>query len=164
MAIFAEITSGSVTNIAVAAAAGNLPAGTWVEIDAISPQPGIGWSYNGSSFTAPAQPAQTLAQKAAAALAAGLAVTSTGTPALNATYAVDDRTATNITGILAANANGISVAAQIAEWPDITGTPHNFSWANYANLVSAILTYRAALQPLIAGAPGSLPTASATIA
>jgi hypothetical protein len=55
MAVFAEIVDGVVANVAVAASAAEL-SGTWVQIDALTPQPGIGWSYNGTAFSDPPAP------------------------------------------------------------------------------------------------------------
>lgn len=66
MGVFALIQNGAVANIVTAAAVADLPTGeTWVDIDATSPQPGIGWTYNGSAF-ASNQAAPTAAQQFAA--------------------------------------------------------------------------------------------------
>lgn len=53
MSKFAVVDSGIVTNIAVA---GGPMASNWISIQGITPQPGIGWSYNGSTFTEPPAP------------------------------------------------------------------------------------------------------------
>jgi len=50
MTKYAIIIDSIVANIALAD--GPL-ANNWVSLQGISPQPGIGWSYNGSTFTAP---------------------------------------------------------------------------------------------------------------
>jgi hypothetical protein len=63
---------------------------TVVDVTAVSPAPAVGWSYAGGTFSAPpAPPAPTLAQQASAMLAAGCAIASTATPAVNGTYALD---------------------------------------------------------------------------
>lgn len=122
MGLFAEITSGVVTNIAVANATANLPAGTWAQIDSLSPQPGIGWpatETNGVwTFTAPAAPAPTLAQAQAAQSAAmqmacqGKIVAGFTSSALGAanSYPSDQVTQTNVT--LAASVGGGSLWCQ----------------------------------------------------
>ncbi|OYV64911.1 MAG: hypothetical protein B7X09_05185, partial [Acidiphilium sp. 21-66-27] len=64
----------------------------------------VGWTYASGTFTAPpAPPAPTLAQQAAAALGAGLTITSTGTMTLAATAFPTDPTSTGkITAVVTA--------------------------------------------------------------
>lgn len=62
-----------------------------VNVTSVTPQPQQGWTYSGGVFSAPAAPpAATPAQEYAALVAGGLAITSTGTPAVTGTYAIDD--------------------------------------------------------------------------
>jgi hypothetical protein len=66
----------------------------WTAVTDISPLPQVGWTatLSGTTYTfaaPPPPPAPTLAQQAQAALTAGIAITSTSTPALNGTYAID---------------------------------------------------------------------------
>src|ERR1700734_3317865 len=107
------------------------------DISAISPEPQVGWAAAESSgvwsFTAPpAPPALTLAQQAEAMLGQGIAITSTGTPALNATYPIDPNTqflASQIVDYITANASttfpGEPPSSTLA-WTDITGAVHTF--------------------------------------
>lgn len=63
-----------------------------------------GWSYVAGTFeppAAPAPPPPTVAQQYAQRLAAGLAITSTGAPELDATYPIDDATSVVIGGAYA---------------------------------------------------------------
>lgn len=63
--IYAKIQGGSVINTELvdSSDSSNLdPTFTWVDITSITPQPGIGWTYNGTTFTAPAPPTQTPTQ------------------------------------------------------------------------------------------------------
>lgn len=121
MGIYAEIVAGAVSNVAVAAASSYLPSGTWVEIDAISPRPGIGWAYASGAFTAPTvtPPSVTPQSAYAAFLAAGAVVTSTGTPALNGTYDIDLATQLSIT----TEAAFVNAFAEFSN-----GTTTNFPW------------------------------------
>lgn len=117
------------------------------------------WIWTGSAVVA-ATP--TLAQHATAELAAGLSITSASTPALNGTYPADDATAQNVTGILAAMGAGVTLPAEMP-WPAATGPAVPMSATQFKALAGAVLSFRMALAPLIAGAPGTLPSASATI-
>lgn len=69
------------------------------DVTNVSPQPQVGWTYTvaAGTFAAPATIAPTAAQEANTLLAAGLAITSTGTPSINGTYACDDAQQDTIT-------------------------------------------------------------------
>lgn len=55
--IYALIQSGIVVNTIIADPSDpEDPSYLWVDITSVTPQPGIGWSYNGSTFTPPAAP------------------------------------------------------------------------------------------------------------
>jgi hypothetical protein len=54
MAIFAQIADGKVVNRAVF---GDEPHEGWVDLSGLAPEPQIGWSYDGTVFTAPVEPA-----------------------------------------------------------------------------------------------------------
>lgn len=57
MSHYAEITDGTVTNVAVCDDPTFAQQMGWVgPIDTIDPQPGVGWSYDGTTWTAPAPP------------------------------------------------------------------------------------------------------------
>lgn len=118
------------------------------------------------TFTAPVAPPQTLAEQAAAALSAGLAITSTSTPALDGTYAVDEAPQRRL--------NRVSVYLQIngvfpggsstITWLDTGGGKHVFDATQFKALASASGDYVAALDDVILGLSTALPGASATIA
>ena len=56
MSIYAVIgADGIVSNMVVSDEAMNLD-GVWINVDNVSPQPGIGWSYDGSTFAPPPAP------------------------------------------------------------------------------------------------------------
>ena len=117
------------------------------------------------TFTAPVPVVPTLAQQAQAAIGAGLAITSTGTPALSATYPVDaasqDHMVAEMTALLAVGTFADGTASVV--WPDITGAPHTFNAAEFKALALAAGAYVAALFKVINGTLTALPAASATI-
>lgn len=96
MSTFALVMNGKIVQTAAAIFQVN-PALAWTpDIGAVSPAPTVGWwsaSLSGGAWTdtaPPAPPGPTLAQQATPATLNGQAITSTGTPALNATYDVSD--------------------------------------------------------------------------
>lgn len=127
-----------------------------------------GWLYSNGTFSAPpAPPAPTLAQDAEAALNNGLAITSTSTPALNATYAVDPTSQQFIEGV----AENIKIegtfpgGAETMEWPVISGSPVTFpNTTDFINFAEAASAYITGLMDATNGISTTLPTASATIA
>jgi len=117
-------------------------------------------------ITIGAPPAPTLAQQAAAALNAGIAITSTGTPALNGTYACDNLTQAKLSRVATFIAvNGKFPAGLTAmPWPDITGAVHEFpTIAEFQALASAVANYVVELDAVIMGLTTTLPSASTTI-
>lgn len=131
-----------------------------------------GYSYASGVFTPPAvsaPPAPTLAQQAAAAINAGLAITSTGTPALDGTYTVasgvpfgreDIGTEAQFVSTFSEFTNG----AQTLEWPMADGTFVAFpSTAAFLNFAKAAAQFYAAAKAVAALNSGTLPSASATI-
>ena len=145
------------------------------DISATSPEPQVGWAASESggvwSFTAPpAPPALTIAQQAEAMLGQGIAITSTGTPALNATYPIATGTqalASQIVDYITANASttfpGEPPSATLA-WDDITGTAHTFpSVTEFKAFYDVAGNLVAALNEVIAGNSTTLPAATATI-
>ena len=174
MGIFAEITAGIVTNVAVAAAATHLPTGTWVQIDTLTPQPGIGWGYSGGAFTAPVVPvvvptaAQQLAQQAAAAINAGLTLTLSGSLTLAATlFPTDATTQGKLADMAAMAARGVlPLGATDYPMKDAAGTWHQFNAAQYQAVAAAIAAYAAAIILIADGKPfgaTALPSASVSI-
>ncbi|HXA23633.1 MAG TPA: hypothetical protein VNW90_15185 [Acetobacteraceae bacterium] len=80
-----------------------------------------------AAFLAPpsASASAILAQK----IAAGIAITSTGTPALNATYALDPTTMEQIGSVARDNAASLGLPGGLPTfvYPDASGTPHTFT-------------------------------------
>jgi hypothetical protein len=114
--------------------------------------------------------APTTAETLAAKLAAGLAVTSTGTPSLSATYALDTTTLDQIRA-LATDAKaglGFPGGETAFAYPDASGTPRTFDATSIVNLYKALRDYVFALKTtaatLDAGGPAEWPLATATIA
>lgn len=131
----------------------------------------VGWTYASGTFTAPpAPPAPTLAQQAAAALGAGLTITSTGTAALNGTYAVasgvpfgreDIGTEAQFISTFSEFTNG----TQTIEWPLIDGkTFVTFpSTTTFMAFAKAAAQYYAAVKAVAATGQGSFPSNQVTI-
>lgn len=104
-----------------------------------------------------------------AAILAGLGVTSTGTPALNATYALDQTTLDQIGSVArdAAAGLGLPGGGGTFIYPDASGTPHSFSSANVQDLYKAMRDYmfelNTTLATIQAGGQANWPEASVTI-
>ena len=133
---------------------------------------GIGWSYSQGIFTpppAPTPPAPSPAQQAIQALAAGVVLTSTGTPSLNGNYSTSTASIANInavtTYVLLNNTFPGNVAAM--PWYDMSGNAHLFPGvAQFKDFATVVANYVAAVQ-LYAdsnGAIGPLPPNHVTIA
>ena len=167
--MYALIFNGSVVQIAAA----TFPVHSaleWVAIPS-GTDVAVGWSYSNDTFTAPpAPPPPTLAQQAAAALGAGLAITSTGTPAVNGTYAVasgvpfgreDIGTEAQFISTFSEFTNG----TQTLEWPLIDGkTFVTFpNTATFMNFAKAAAQYYAAVKVVAATGQGSFPSNQVTI-
>ena len=122
-----------------------------VDVTALSPMPSHGWSATESagswSFAAPVAPTPTGPELAGAALDAGLSIVSTGTPALNGTYAIDQLSQMDIIAIeTSLNAGkGFSRGASTFNYADASGVIHSFTEANFTNFAAAIGDYVYAL-------------------
>lgn len=127
------------------------------------------WVEITGNWPPPLTPEQQLASVVSSALAAGLTITSTSTPAINGTYAVDQAAQSRInaieTAILKNGAFPGSNGSQMA-YPDITGKLNVFpSTALFSEFATAVADYVADLDLYAAGATGAtLPSASVTIA
>jgi hypothetical protein len=105
------------------------------------------------------------------AIAAGLAVTSTATPALSATYGIDAGAQFNITAeTVSILTNGTFTNGQSTRnWADVSGAFHTFTVAQFKTFATAIAGYVDELAVALATAQASgggwtAPSASATIA
>jgi hypothetical protein len=124
------------------------------------------WTISNGAIVAYTAPAPSLAQQAQTALAAGLAVTSTATAALNGTYAVDATAQNHVMAeVTAIMLNGtFADGADTVAWLDISGASHTFTVAQFKTLASAISAYVANLTKCMLGQLAALPAATATIA
>ena len=79
------------------------------------------------AFLAPASASATLSQK----IAAGITITSTATPTLNATFGLDAVTMDQIGSVARDSASGLGLpgGGTTFTYPDIKGTPHIFTAA-----------------------------------
>ena len=109
-------------------------------------------------------PTPSVAQIAAAALSAGLTITSTSTPALNGIYSVDAQAQANITSVMTGVAAGVGLPGGGASfnWLDRSGAHHTFTQVQFLNLSKAIMNYVYNLQMYGYG-QSSQPAATATI-
>jgi hypothetical protein len=145
----------------------------WVDVTSVSPQPRPGWTATlGTGGTwafaaPPAPPAPTLAQQAQAALLSGLAITSTSTPTLNGTYAIDVASQQKINSValfVAVNQN-FPGGTTSYPWLDMSGTAHTFpSIAEFDAFATAVANYVAQLDMIIVTNTGTLPASTVTIA
>ena len=119
---------------------------------------------------AAAQAAQAAQAAYNAAIGAGCQIASTGTPALNAVYPLDDSVLITMNGEQAYIAvKGIFTNGQISRaWLDVSGAPHIFSsTAAFTAFAEAIAQYIDALQTalavVLAGGTWAVPVQPVTI-
>lgn len=105
-------------------------------------------------------------QQARNALAVGLQIVSTGTSALNGTYAVDAVSQADIIAIeTSINAGkGFPGGSATFDYPDVAGSMHSFSEANFTNFAAAVRDFVYACRSVIAGQSAAVPNGFATIA
>jgi hypothetical protein len=173
MSTYALVFNGAIVQIDPATFPVN-PALSWTgDISAVTPAPQVGWAATETggvwTFTAPpAPPAPTLAQQAAAAMSAGLAITSTSTPALNATYDVgtsaQNHMQAEMISLLASGGALFADGTATVAWPDMMGAIHTFTAAEAKAFFLAAGAYVAALFKVQNGTLTTLPAATATIA
>ncbi|MFL9907360.1 hypothetical protein [Paraburkholderia sp. RL17-337-BIB-A] len=110
--------------------------------------------------------AQALIQSAQTAMAAGISIVSTGTPALNGTYACDQLSQMDIIAIeTSLNAGkGFPGGATTFNYPDVTGVMHSFTEADFTNFAAAVRDFVYGCKSVIAGASTTLPSSAVTIA
>jgi|SRR5579883_258902 hypothetical protein len=97
---------------------------------------------------------------AAAALAAGIAITSTGTPSISGVYGTAMQDEINLTGLQASINAGVPFLSYLR---DKSGVKHTMTATQFTALASAVLAYIAAVDAYVAGDTASLLAASATI-
>jgi hypothetical protein len=126
-----------------------------------------GWAVSNGALVAYTPPpvVPTLAQEAEALVAGGLAITSAGTPVLNATYPAGPATQQKLMGVqLALLATG-GFPGGASTWPmvDVAGTWHGLSTAQFTAIAAATAAFVAACDLVIDGQSTTLPSASAAI-
>jgi hypothetical protein len=143
---------------------GNAPSGV---ISVPSPPVNATDTWNGSAWVPTA--ATTALNTFNAATGAGLAITSTGTASLSATYALDQVSQSQLYQI-ASYAHDYGVfpnGGTTMAYPDITGVPHTFNATQIANLLQAVAPYVTTLsvdlQTIQNGGSASWPDPTATI-
>ena len=114
----------------------------------------------------PPIPAPTLAQQAAALIAAGLTVTSTGTPALNGVYACDATAQHNLQAVqtyILTNAK-FPGSTGTYPWLDTSGAAHIFpSTTEFEAFASRVADFVADCTLIMLTNSGTLPAATANI-
>lgn len=162
---------GNVVNVVEWDGAATFPVPAGQSLVAVgSSAAGPGWIYADGEFSNPVSPpAPSIADQYAEKLAAGIAITSTGTPSLNATYPIDDKTAILISGLYAGIKGGDGVPGGGSDFvfTDIGNAPHTFTADDFTALAKAIRDYRYALVAtkltLLNNGSADWPAASATI-
>lgn len=138
------------------------------------------YSYSNGTFTVVNQAAVTAAIKEAtlqqaqqtfvALMSSGVVLTSTGTPALNGTYATDVNAQQEITSIMTGIADGLGLpgGGSTFGYQDTSGIIHQFDATHFSNLAKAIRDFvyncDAALATIQAGGTASFPSNQVTIA
>jgi hypothetical protein len=129
----------------------------------------LAWLGAGNTPTLYKAPAATPQSIYDAAMAAGIEITSTATPTLNAAYAIDPTMQQRIQGIVAGitAGKGLPGGGSTFEWEDQSAIPHVFTSADFVNFAAAVENYVygliMTLAALKAGQPATWPTAAATI-
>lgn len=114
-------------------------------------------------------PAPTPEQAYATALAAGLTITSTSTPALNGVYSIGPVAQLNITSIASSigSGQGFPDGGSTIQWLDSQSVAHEMTPAQFLAFADAVRNYVYQLQltasKLISGGTASWPTGAATI-
>jgi hypothetical protein len=150
----------------------------WVDVSPFTPAPQPNWIATNTAgawtFADPTPPPSTdpadlAAAELATRIAAGITITSTGTPALNGTYALDAISTAQIyqIGLFASQFGVFPSGATTQAYPDASGVPRMFSIDQFvaflravAPLVSALTTQAAIMAH---GGPPTWPTQAATI-
>lgn len=103
-------------------------------------------------------------------LALGIAVSSAGTPAINATYSLAPAAIQrlNLIASLIANGKGLPGGGGTMLYPDTSGNTHTFTSTNILNLATALQTYiynwEAAITTKVGGGSASFPTTPVALA
>ena len=98
--------------------------------------------------------------------AAGLTITSTGTPALDGVYALDSASQFNISSVMLgiAAGQGLPGGGSTFNYLDTSGTPHSFDVTNFTNFAVAVRDYITAIIYYAQGITDTPPSSTVTIA
>jgi hypothetical protein len=149
---------------------GTLPAGAMTCTADQAASPSL-WQIVSGALVAYAAPVTTipptLAQQAQSAMAAGVTITSASNPLLNGTYACDATAQQHLMAeMIALQVSGNTLFADGTNsviWPNITGSLHTYTPAQFQPLALAIGAYVAALYKCVSGVLTVLPAPSVTI-
>ena len=134
-----------------------------------------GWAVQSGALVTYTPPAPvvpvvvpTAAQLAQTAIAAGVQITSTSTPALNGTYACDDAAQARINRVYALIQRGggavFPAGLTSLPWPDESGALHTFTGvAEFLAFETAVGNYVLALDMIQAANSGTLPSSTVNI-
>ncbi len=124
----------------------------------------IGSDSNGNPISiAPTAP--TNAQLAQTAVASGITITSTATPALNGTYACDANTTAEINAeVTSIILNGtFTDGTSTLAWPDVSNVSHSFTVAQFKTFATAVAAFVTGVNKYARGVASSLPSITVTI-
>ncbi len=136
------------------------------QVDLIDAALASKWTEVTGSWPPAPTAAEQLQASAAALLAAPVSLTSTSTPALNASYAIAAQDQAHIAAELQSlmlNGTFADGSGTVA-WPDASGLIHTFSAAEFKAFATAIGAFVAAVYKVLNGTSTTLPSASLTIA
>jgi hypothetical protein len=146
---------------------------TAIDITAVSPTPSVGWTFDGAAFhepEVPTPPPPTADEVLAEKIAQGIAITSTGNPTLNATYALDEASTGQIfqIGLYADRFAKFPSGETVQNYPDITGnSAHGFTVAQFVAFLQVVAPLVSALDTqagiLAHGGSPTWPSQGATI-
>jgi hypothetical protein len=170
--IYARIADGHVAEIVTLDAAIDIahafhPSLVFVDITGASPMPAQGWTYSQESgFAEPPAPVLSPARQMMAAMAAGLAITSTGTPAISATYhAAGDRWALMLNQAQYVATFGVfSGGLETLPWQAISGPVEFATTAQFLAIARAIGDWQTGWHLFVDGLREAGPAGSVTIA
>ena len=170
MARFARVEGGIVREIITAEALPPFHPTIAAQFRSVADSVQVGWVDTNGTLGAPVPPAPTPQRVHDQAIAAGLTIVSTGTPALNGTYGLDAMSRANLAGIGAALALGIGFPpgnAPTLSYGDQTGAVHTFDATAFKNLAAAVQDYfyhlEVTLRTKLAGGDADWPSATMTI-
>lgn len=105
----------------------------------------------------PPAPPPTNAQQAAAMLANGIEIVSSGNSSLDGTYPCDARSNSDDGNLLSAITAGLSLPGGVAVRIDTSGNPHAFPPADFKNYCQAKLIFQQQLNTIMGTNSGSFP-------